>query len=84
MMISRNAVLAVLRRDGPPRYVRAWSGSVAHGLESMIRELLAATPTMPATVIGELIGWPCWARTSPQGSRRSRTTCRSNVQPDRL
>jgi transposase len=63
MGISRNTVKAALRRDGPPRYTRAWSGSVADGFEPRIRELLAAVPTMPATVIAERIGWPYSART---------------------
>ena len=63
MGISRNTVKAALRRDGPPRYTRPWVGSVADAFEPRIRELLAATPTMPATVIGERIGWPYSART---------------------
>ncbi|HEY1703277.1 MAG TPA: IS21 family transposase [Trebonia sp.] len=61
--ISRNTVKAALRRDGPPRYTRAWTGSVADAFEPRIRELLQAVPTMPATVIAERISWPYSART---------------------
>lgn len=58
MRVSRNTVRAAVRSDGPPRYVRAQKGSVADGFEPRIRELLAAFPRMPASVIGERIGWP--------------------------
>ena len=54
---------AALRSDGPPKYERAPKGSVADGFEPRIRELLAALPTMPASVIGERIGWPYSDRT---------------------
>jgi transposase len=37
--------------------VRAATGSVVVGVEPRIRQLLAQTPTMPATVIAERIGW---------------------------
>jgi transposase len=54
---SRNTVRAALRRDAPPKYERAPRGSLVDAVEPRIRELLAATPTMPATVIAERIGW---------------------------
>jgi len=63
MDISRNTVRAALRSDGPPRYERAASGSVADGFEPRIRELLLAFPAMPSTVIAERIGWPYSIRT---------------------
>jgi transposase len=63
MDISRNTVRAALRSDGPPRYERAASGSVADGFEPRIRELLRVFPAMPATVIAERIGWPYSIRT---------------------
>ena len=63
MDISRNTVRAALRSDGPPRYERAAVGSVADGFEPRIRELLMAYPAMPASVIGERIGWPYSDRT---------------------
>jgi len=61
--VSRNTVRAALASDGPPRYERAAKGSVADAFEPRIRELLKAYPSMPATVIGERIGWPYSIRT---------------------
>jgi transposase len=58
MGVSRNTVRAAVRSDGPPRYERALKGSVADAFEPRIRELLKAYPAMPASVIGERIGWP--------------------------
>jgi transposase len=63
MNVSRNTVRAALRSDGPPKYERAPKGSVADGYEPRIRELLQAVPTMPASVVGERIGWPYSDRT---------------------
>src|SRR3954454_15844465 len=57
MGISKNTVRAALRADGPPKYERPMRGSVVDEVEPRIRELLAAWPTMPATVIAERIGW---------------------------
>ncbi len=55
--LSRNAVRRALRAEGPPKYVRPPRGSLADAAEPQVRELLAAWPTMPATVIAERIGW---------------------------
>jgi transposase len=55
--VSKNTVKRALAADRPPRYQRAARGSVVDGVEPRIRELLAAWPTMPATVIAERIGW---------------------------
>jgi transposase len=57
LKVSRNTVRAALRSDGPPKYEREPRGSVADGFEPRIRELMAF-PAMPASVIGERIGWP--------------------------
>jgi hypothetical protein len=57
MGCSKNAVRAALRSEGPPKYERLARGSVVDAVEPRIRELLAAVPTMPATVIAERIGW---------------------------
>jgi len=54
--ISRNTVRAALASEGPPRYQRKPAGSAVDAFEPRIRELLAAYPTMPATVIAERIG----------------------------
>jgi transposase len=63
MGCSRNTVKAALASDGPPKYQRARSGLLVDGYEPRIRELLAAFPRMPATVIAERVGWPFSIRT---------------------
>jgi transposase len=55
--VSRNTVRAAVASDGPPRYERKPAGSIVDAAEPRIRELLAAYPSMPATVIAERIGW---------------------------
>ncbi|MFI1586231.1 IS21 family transposase [Embleya sp. NPDC020630] len=55
--ISRGTVLRALASDRPPRYRRAPKGSAVDAVEPAVRELLKETPTMPATVIAERIGW---------------------------
>jgi transposase len=57
MGCSKNTVKKALAADGPPAYHRASPGSVVDAVEPRIRELLQATPTMPATVIAERVGW---------------------------
>jgi transposase len=55
--VSRNTVRAALASDAAPQYVRKPVGSAVDAFEPRIRELLAAYPTMPATVIAERVGW---------------------------
>jgi transposase len=55
--IARNTVRAAIASDGPPKYERRPAGSAVDAFEPRIRELLAAYPTMPATVIAERVGW---------------------------
>ncbi|MFE5538861.1 IS21 family transposase [Streptomyces sp. NPDC056492] len=55
--ISRNTVKRALATDRVPKYERAAKGSAVDVVEAEIRELLRQTPTMPATVIAERIGW---------------------------
>jgi transposase len=57
MGCSKNTVKAAIRAAGPPVYSRPASGSLVDEVDPRIRELLQATPTMPATVIAERIGW---------------------------
>lgn len=57
MGISKNTVRRALRAGGPPRYERVGRGSLVDAVEPRIRELLQVTPTMPATVVAERIGW---------------------------
>ncbi|MFF4576769.1 IS21 family transposase [Streptomyces sp. NPDC001410] len=55
--ISKNTVKRALASDRPPQYRRPAKGSAVDAVEVQIRELLRETPTMPATVIAERIGW---------------------------
>ncbi|GAB3879514.1 IS21-like element ISMbo1 family transposase [Terrabacter terrigena] len=55
--IARNTVKKALSTDDPPRYQRPAKGSAVDAVEAQVRELLASTPTMPATVIAQRIGW---------------------------
>jgi transposase len=55
--ISKNTVKRALATDRPPVYQRPAKGSAVDAFEPAIRELLKQTPTMPATVIAERIGW---------------------------
>lgn len=57
MGVARNTVKKALASDRPPRYERTPKGSAVDVFEPAIRELLLATPTMPATVIAQRIGW---------------------------
>jgi transposase len=50
---SKNTVRSALASDVSPQYERVPSGSIVDEVEPRIRELLAAWPTMPATVIAE-------------------------------
>lgn len=61
--VSRNTVRSALVSVGPPKYERRSSGSLADAAEPRVRELLAAWPSMPATVIAERLGWEHSIRT---------------------
>jgi len=58
--------------NGPPKYQRAAAGSEADEAEPRIRELLAAFPRMPATVIAERIGCSYSIRTLSERVRELR------------
>lgn len=56
--IARATVAGALSADGPPKYERpAVTSSGWLEVEPVVRRLLAETPTMPASVIAERIGW---------------------------
>ena len=48
---------AALASDGPPKDERTPAGSAVDAFEDAIRVQLKKTPTMPATVIAERVGW---------------------------
>jgi transposase len=55
--VSKNTVRRAVRSHDAPRYERMRKPSVVDPFVPRIHELLKATPTMPATVIAERIGW---------------------------
>jgi len=55
--VARNTVRSALRAEAAPKYERPGRGSAVDAFEAAIRALLAATPSMPATVIAERVGW---------------------------
>jgi len=60
---SKNTVKSALAAERPPKYSRRSVVSIVDEVEPRIRELLAAYPTMPATVIAERVGWSRSIRT---------------------
>ncbi|MGG5753712.1 IS21 family transposase [Zafaria sp. Z1313] len=55
--VSRGTVDRALESDRPPKYERASAGSSFDSYAGRVRTLLARTPTMPATVLAERVGW---------------------------
>lgn len=55
--LARNTVRAAIASDVPPRYERAPAGSIVEPFVPGIEALLREFPTMPASVIGQRIGW---------------------------
>jgi transposase len=56
--ISRNTVAKAIASGGPPEYSRAPAVTSFEPFEVRVRGLLEATPSMPATVLAERVGWP--------------------------
>ena len=55
--ISRTTVWKAVSSDSPPRYARAAGPTSFSPFEARVRQLLAETPSMPATVLAERVGW---------------------------
>ena len=55
--ISRNTVAKAVASAGPPGYSRPPVETSFAPFEVQVRGLLEATPSMPATVIAERVGW---------------------------
>ena len=82
--VSRTTVIKAVNSDAPPRYERAAKPTSFTPFEARVRELLAETPEMPATVIAERVGWEgsiSWFR---QNVRRLRPEHRPPDPADRL
>jgi len=55
--VGRSTVERALASDRPPRYVRPAVATSFTPFEPLVRQLLAATPDMPATVVAERVRW---------------------------
>ena len=55
--IGRSTVERALASDRPPKYERPAVPTAFAPFEPLVRQLLVATPDMPATVIAERVGW---------------------------
>lgn len=55
--ISRTTVIKAVASNSPPRYERTAAPTSFSPFEARVRALLVETPTMPATVLAERVGW---------------------------
>jgi transposase len=55
--ISRNTVANAIASESPPEYSRPPVVTSFAPFEVQVRQLLKATPSMPATVLAERVGW---------------------------
>ena len=55
--IGRSTVARALASGGPPKYERPSVATSFTPFEPAVRQLLAKTPDVPATVIAERVGW---------------------------
>jgi transposase len=55
--IGRSTVERAVASDRPPKYERPVVPTTFTPFEPLVRQLLIATPDMPATVIAERVGW---------------------------
>jgi len=70
--MGRATVARAVASDGPPKYERSAVPTAFAAFEPFVRQLLAATPDMPATVIAERVGWTgsiTWLRDNVRGLR---------------
>ena len=82
--IGRSTVERALASDRPPKYERPVVSTSFTPFEPAVRQLLASTPDMPATVLAERVGWTgsiTWFR---DNVRRVRPQYRPVDPADRL
>jgi len=82
--ISRTTVLKAIASQEPPRYERTSRPTSFTPFEARVRQLLADTPEMPATVLAERVGWTGSIRWFRDNVNRVRADHRSIDPADRL
>lgn len=55
--VSRNTVAKAIASVDPPQYSRPVAAKTFDAFEQQVRQLLAQTPSMPASVLAERVGW---------------------------
>lgn len=82
--ISRTTVIKAVASESPPQYERKAAVTSFTPFEARVRALLVETPTMPATVLAERVGWEGSIRWFSDNVRRLRPE-RQRIDPaDRL
>ena len=82
--ISRTTVIKAVNSSVPPRYERTPGPTSFTVVEPRVRELLAQTPDMPATVLAERVGWTGSIRWFSDNVKRLRPEHRPVDPADRL
>ena len=82
--VGRSTVERALASDRPPKHERPTVATSFQPFEPRVRQLLATTPDMPATVIAERVGWTGSITWSRDNVRRLRPEHRPVDPSDRL
>ena len=82
--IARNTVAAAVASQDPPKYERKPGPTSFTPYEARVRQLLADTPDMPATVLAERVGWTGSIRWFRDNVNRVRADDRPIDPADRL
>lgn len=82
--VSRTTVIKAVNSTSPPRYERTPVPTSFTPFEARVRELLVETPTMPATVLAERVGWTGSIRWFRDNVRRLRPEQQRIDPADRL
>lgn len=82
--VGRSTVARALASDRPPKYERPAVATSFTPFEPLVRQLLVATPDMPASVIAERVGWTGSSSWFRDNVRRLRPEHRLVDPSDRL
>ena len=82
--VSRTTVIKAVTSEGPPKYERRPAPTSFTPFEWRVREFLADTPDMPATVLAERVGWTGSIRWFRDNVNRVRADHRPIDPADRL